>query len=114
MSAEVAATFLRSVFAGLERGVLSVFCKPSKVSYFSHLDRDRWYQEAALTAMYAREEQNVYFAIGVQGDRPPKGRGKEAGVVALPGLWADIDVLGPNHAFRNLSCSQAGHVGGPL
>jgi hypothetical protein len=47
--------------------------------------------------MSIREEQNVYFAIGVQGERPEKGRGREAGVIALPGFWADIDVAGPNH-----------------
>ncbi len=44
----------------------------------------------------ARARQRV-LAIGVQGERPEKGRGKEAGVISLPGLWADIDVLGPNH-----------------
>jgi hypothetical protein len=92
-----AAGFLRSVFNGQERGILPLFCKPSNVSYFSHLDRARWQHTAAGTAMQLREHANLYFAIGVQGERPEKGRGKEAGVISLPGLWADIDVLGPNH-----------------
>lgn len=38
----------------------------------------------------------------MQGQQPHRGRGKQAGVIALPGLWADIDVLGPNHAATNL------------
>ena len=97
-----AARFLCSLFNGQETGIAVLFSKPSMSSNFAHLDRGDWYVEAAETAMYLREEQNVYFAIGVQGDRPEKGRGKEAGVVALPGLWADIDVLGPNHVALNL------------
>lgn len=94
----MAAHFLRSVFSGLETGIVALFSKPGMVSFFAHLDRGGWHDDAAGTAMYAREERNVYFAIGVQGSRPAKGRGKESGVVSLPGLWADIDVLGPNHA----------------
>lgn len=97
-----AAGFLRSVFSGLEAGIVALFSKPSMVSSFAHLDRDGWWADAADTAVHMREEQNVYFAIGVQENRPEKGRGKEAGVVALPGLWADIDVLGPNHAALSL------------
>ena len=96
--AHSAATFLNSVFAGLESGIVALFAKPTMVSSFMHLDRDGWQHEAASTAMRVRQEHNVYFAIGVQGDRPEKGRGKEAGVVSLPGFWADIDILGPNHA----------------
>src|ERR1035438_8442346 len=93
-----ASGFLRSVFAGQEKGVLAMFCKPGNMSYFSHMDRSNWYLDAAATAMQLRDHVNVYYAIGLQGTRPEKGRGKEAGVILLPGLWADIDVLGPNHA----------------
>jgi len=93
-----AATFMESVFAGQESGIVALFAKPTMVSYFQHLDRANWQHDAAATAMQVRREHNVYFAIGVQGARPAKGRGKEAGVVSLPGFWADIDILGPNHA----------------
>ena len=93
-----ASGFLRSVFNGQEHGVLAIFCKPSNVSHFASLDRDGWYDDAADTAMRLRDHFNIYFAMGLQADRPEKGRGKEAGVISLPGLWADIDVLGPNHA----------------
>jgi len=93
-----AAGFLRSVFNGQERGILALFCKPGNVSHFAHLDRAGWNHDAAASAMQLREHVNVYFAIGVQGARPERGRGKEAGVISLPGFWADIDILGPNHA----------------
>ncbi len=100
--ARMAARFLRSVFNGQEAGFVALFCKPSKHSTFVPLTNQDWHAEAAKNAILAREKENVYFAIGVQGQQPHRGRGKQAGVIALPGLWADIDVLGPNHAAMNL------------
>jgi putative DNA primase/helicase len=97
-----AVTFLNSVFAPQESGIVVLFSKPAKVSYFMPLDREGWQHEAASTALRIRDEQNVYFAIGVQGARPDRGRGTEAGVVSVTGFWADIDILGPNHAAHTL------------
>jgi len=102
VAARMAARFLRSVFGGQETGLIALFNKPSKRSTFVLLNDQDWYTEAANNAILAREKENVYFAIGVQGQQPHRGRGKQAGVIALPGLWADIDVLGPNHAATNL------------
>ena len=98
----MAAHFLRSVFSGQEAGFVALFNKPSKHSTFVPLNNADWYNEAAKNAILAREKQNVYFAIGVQGQQPRRGRGKQAEVIALPGLWADIDVLGPNHVATDL------------
>jgi hypothetical protein len=98
----IAGGFLHSVFNGQERGTLALFCKPGNVSHFVQLDRPGWNHDAAGNAMRLREHFNVYFAIGAQGTRPEKGRGKETGVITLPGFWADIDVLGPNHAAQAL------------
>lgn len=100
--ARMAARFLRKIFTGQEAGFVAVFSKPSKHSTFVRLNNQGWYTEAAQHAILAREKENVYFAIGIQGQQPHRGRGKQAGVIALPGLWADIDVLGPNHAATNL------------
>jgi hypothetical protein len=95
--------FLQTVFNGQNRGVLVLFCKPGNVSHFTHLDLANALHDAAAIAMRQREFFNVYFAIGVQRTQPPgKGRGKEAGVISLPGFWADIDVLGPNHVAKDL------------
>jgi hypothetical protein len=96
------AGFLRDVFAGQENGHVALFSKPSNRSRFLAFANQSWFDKAAEAAMHEREDQNVYFAIGVQGAIPAKGRGKEAGVIALPGVWADIDVLGPNHAAKKL------------
>src|ERR1700722_11181067 len=100
--ARMAAVFLRSVFSGQKIGFVALFNKPSNYSAFVPLDRRGWHHEAAKHAMLARDRENVYFAIGAQGQQPHKGRGKHAGVAALPGLWADFDVLGPNHAATDL------------
>ena len=79
-----ASDFLRSIFVGQERGILAIFCKPNNVSYFSHLDRAGWHSDASYNAMQLRDHFNVYFAVGVQGARPDKGRGKEVGVISIP------------------------------
>ncbi|MEJ7608076.1 MAG: hypothetical protein WKF37_17860 [Bryobacteraceae bacterium] len=100
--ARVIAEFLRTVYRGQEDGYVSLFEKETHRSTFVPLNRARWYNEAAEHAMRVRDEQDVYFGIGVQGEEPCKGRGTQAGVIALPGLWGDIDVFGPNHAATNL------------
>lgn len=97
-----AARFLRSVFGDQQMGVLALFGKPSRRSIFIPLSRDAWYNEAAKNAIFWRETEDVYFSIGLQGEQPQKGRGKQDDVIAIPGFWADIDVKGPNHAAANL------------
>ena len=100
--ANIASAFLYSVFGGQERGTLALFTKPQNRSHFVQLDSNGWQQATALKAMDLRERANVYFSIGVQGARPEKGRGKEAGVAWLPGFWGDVDILGANHAATDL------------
>src|SRR5215831_17342910 len=46
---------------------------------------------------------DIYAAVGLQGWKPVNGsRGKEDGVVSLPGLWIDIDIAGPAHKTKEL------------
>src|SRR5688572_15588218 len=41
---------------------------------------------------------DVYFGVGLhEEDRGPHKRGEAEGVIAIPGLWADIDVNGKAH-----------------
>jgi hypothetical protein len=82
--------------------VIALFTKPSKHSKFIPLSNEAWGAEALKYAVAARRRGDVYFAIGVQAQQPHRGRGKQADVIALPGLWADIDVRGPNHTATNL------------
>lgn len=60
-------------------------------------------EQAARYASAQSLSTDVYFAIGLQKLKPVAGkRGEERGVVALPGLWADIDIRGAAHAADNL------------
>ena len=50
--------------------------------------------------------RDAYFVIGLHPE--PRGlyeRGKSAGVIAIPGLWADVDIYGPAHSAQNLPAS---------
>lgn len=98
----IAADFLFSIFGNYQTGFVTLFTTPTKHATFLSLHTENWHLKAGTAAVLVRERENVYFAIGVQGQQPRKGRGNQAGVVALPGLWADIDVLGPNHSSANL------------
>jgi hypothetical protein len=94
--------FLQSIFNGHDAGTVTLFSKPSNRSIFVQLQSKNWSGEAAKRAMLAREKENVYFAIGVLGQHPYKGRGKQDGVMSLPGLRADIEALGPKPSGDNL------------
>lgn len=46
----------------------------------------------------------VYFSLGLQRDLPvsTRKRGTAAGVMAIPGLWGDLDIKGPGHVEEDL------------
>src|SRR5262245_15426904 len=96
------AEFLDRVFVGEPAGALCIFCKPSKHPWFVPFNRNGWASQAESVAIEARSNQNVYFAIGSQCSPPNRGRGTEVRVIAIPGLWGDIDVMGPNHTSVTL------------
>jgi len=53
----------------------------------------------AYHAVTASQYDDVYFSPGLQQTAPPPGkRGDSTTVLAIPGLWMDIDVNGPGHA----------------
>src|SRR5258708_40251480 len=92
----IAAHFLRSVFAGQDKGVVVLFQKPSNHSMFVPLDRQHWQDAAAKSSMTRRDSENVFFAAATQARQPHNGRGTPAGLVAAPGLGANTHDLGPN------------------
>ena len=59
-----------------------------------------------LAVYYCAERaahQDVYAAVGLQHHAPEGGlRGQEDGVIVCPGVYADIDILGPAHKATNL------------
>lgn len=59
--------------------------------------------EAHNWAMVQAKTANVWHGVGLRKADPGKGRRGEAeDVVALPGVWMDLDVKGPGHAQENL------------
>ena len=60
-------------------------------------------QRAADTVVQLAHDNDVYFGVGLQPeDLGPYHRGEGKDVLAIPGLWADVDVQGPAHKGSNL------------
>jgi hypothetical protein len=82
---------------------------PGYLSIFTHTpNRTRWVAantpaEAARIAVESGRERDTYFGIGLHKEALGEDRrGTAAGVIALPGLWADLDVKGEAHKANNL------------
>ncbi|MBN2319729.1 MAG: hypothetical protein JXR49_11655, partial [Acidobacteria bacterium] len=82
-------------------GVLNIWTLPDKKSYFF---RERPYETlASKQCRELAENHDVYFGVGLLREAlSPDRRGRAEDVVAIPGLWADIDIKGPNHSQENL------------
>jgi hypothetical protein len=82
---------------------------PGYLPIFTHTPkRTRWVAanspaEAARIAVENGGERDTYFGIGLHKEAlGERRRGTAAGVIALPGLWADLDVKGEAHEANNL------------
>jgi len=98
---EVACRFLSMLFdngasaAGPE-ALVSIWTLPDKRTTF-HATAD----SAAEAGRRAADGADVYFGCGLRrAGLKPSERGGAADVVALPGLWADLDVAGPGHVAK--------------
>ena len=81
-------------------GCLVLWTKQDKKSYFFSMDN---FNEAAIKANSLSQHMDVYFGIGIQHEEPDNGgRGRTDTVIAIPGLWLDLDIHGPNHSAENL------------
>lgn len=83
----------------LPDGFLVLWTKTNTKSEFFHI-KDRF--DLANSSQKLAEKDDVYFAVGMQKKSLINGRGKADSVVAIPGLWLDIDIKGPNHKKENL------------
>ena len=56
------------------------------------------------------ERTNAYFGLGLHPAALKSGRGEADGVIAIPGLWIDVDITGSAHTAENLprSIDEAG------
>jgi hypothetical protein len=92
--------FFRALYGVEAPGFLPIFTHTPK--------RTRWVDadspaEAARIAVESGRERDTYFGIGLH--RVALGesrRGTATGVIALPGLWADLDIQGEAHQEDNL------------
>ncbi len=81
--------FLQSLFGDWQNGYLVMWRGDTKRSEF--LARDDLAKAGVLVEQCRGiDGADIYFGCGLQG-KPTKGRGQEAGVVAIPGFWADLD-----------------------
>jgi hypothetical protein len=82
---------------------------PGFLPIFTHTPkRTRWVAadspaEAARIALESGRERDTYFGIGLHKEALGENkRGTADEVIALPGLWADLDVKGEAHEANNL------------
>jgi Protein of unknown function (DUF3987) len=74
----------------------------------SSLKRTRWIPandlaRAAETAVELGQRVDVYFGLGLHPEElGPYERGEAEGVMAIPGLWADVDIEGEAHKRKDL------------
>ena len=100
MAALGAREFFRTLYGDEAPGFLPIFTPTPK--------RTRWVAadspaEAARVAVESGRERDTYFGIGLHKEALREGRrGTAEEVIALPGVWADLDVNGEAHKADNL------------
>lgn len=52
---------------------------------------------AHIAQLDATKPEGIYLRATTLREQPRRGRGGEADSLALPGLWADLDIAGPGH-----------------
>ena len=68
--------------------------------FFNDINDDKLY---ALLTERDGTGFNVYFGVGLLDHILPRGRrGQKSDICAIPGLWVDIDIAGPNHKKNKL------------
>ena len=96
--------FLRWLYPEEPPGWVTLFILPG--------EQTAWFQSRQLepAATYADTqalEADVFCGVGLRGKRLKKGRGKTSDIIALPGLYADLDIQHPVHRATNLPPTRA-------
>lgn|GEM_PF-959935 len=77
-----------------------IWTAPDKISRWLEAHKTA---EAVSTSQNLTNTFNVYFSVGLQGQKlGRKQRGGSDTVIAIPGLWLDLDCRGGAHAATNL------------
>jgi len=95
------ADFFQTLFGVEAAGYLSIWQKDTKIS--THFKLPALFGGLASRILVSAERDDVYYGVGLRGrDCGGAQRGKAQDVVAIPGLWMDIDVVGSGHAKQDL------------
>jgi hypothetical protein len=91
-------------------GYLVVFTLPDRQTY-SFAGDDLFGETCDRIAALA-ERSDVYIGMGLQQAPPTPGeRGSAETVLAIPGMWFDLDVVGPTHKQTALPATQQAALG---
>lgn len=95
--------FFERVHGPAPRGWLVLWTRKNKATTAFNLMEPGAVDRAVDHSSSYAAVHDVYAAAGLQGQKPASGsRGKEDGVVSIPGFWADIDIAGPAHKTKEL------------
>ena len=101
INTEQVKTYYDTVWPIQETGLFAVSSKgPNGLStkFFKHPVNI----ERVCGAVERWKHQDVWACMGCIGQRPDKGRGSEKDVIAIPGLWFDLDCKEGHHNKNNL------------
>ncbi|MBY6274415.1 MAG: DNA primase, partial [Bacillaceae bacterium] len=100
----LARNFMDALYGQESQGYLTIWTSGDK--------RTRWFHvteiDAAVSeAMKLRNQQNVYFGVGLRKERlSDRQRGSSKDIFSLPAVWLEIDLKSGVHAADNLPDSQ--------
>lgn len=96
--------FFQSLYGNVDEpnSFLMLWTLQDRQAYSFPLDSSHYIEDAVETADQLAMDKDVFFGLGLQGSDPRPGRGTADGVIAIPGLWIDVDVYGQNHVETNL------------
>ncbi len=79
--------------------IVCPFRKPNLLTYPFHTSQ---LKDISTQIEMHKSDKDVYFSIGLQKDEPTAGkRGKDSGVIAIPGFWCDFDFGTVGHKKTN-------------
>lgn len=108
--------FFRELYGQCKEGWLTIWTRPDRKTYWFPVEQLE--QAASMAKKLAELRKDVYFGVGLRREQVYKekngvrylARGENEDVLALPGLWIDVDVADDAHKERALPPSLADAV----
>jgi len=92
--------FFHTLYGPAPSGYMSIWTKQNKVTHWFEAGNTK---KIASRCLELAPSYDVYFGLGLQPRKlSSRGRGKAADVIAIPGIWLDIDCQGGTHTATNL------------